>query len=74
MTSNALRDAAAAASADGFHVGTLLMYVGGALLLAFFSSLGLIARMRERRLDQKRARDAAAVRPPDPGASDPPRP
>ena len=47
--------AAGTADAGGFSVGTLLMYVGGAILLAFFCSLGFIARIREHRLEQRRA-------------------
>ena len=45
-----------ASSTDGFNLGTLLMFVGGAVLLAFFCSLGLIARIRERRLELRRDR------------------
>ena len=48
---------AAVSSADdsGFSIGMLLMYIGGALLLAFFCSLGFIARIRENRLEERRA-------------------
>lgn len=42
------------ASSDGFDVGTLLLYVGGAVLLAFFCSIGLIARIRENRISERR--------------------
>lgn len=42
------------ASSDGFDVGTLLLYVGGAVLLAFFCSIGLIARIRGNRISERR--------------------
>jgi hypothetical protein len=58
MTSARL--AAAVTSSDGgFNVGTLLMFVGGAVLLAFFCSIGVIARMRENRLEARRQAVAA---------------
>ncbi|MET3804624.1 cell division protein FtsW (lipid II flippase) [Nakamurella sp. UYEF19] len=44
------------------NVGTLLLFVGGAILLAFFCSLGLIARIREHRIEERKelARRSAA--------------
>lgn len=48
-------------SSGGFNVGTLLLFIGGAILLAFFCSIGVIARMRENRLE---ARRQAAVNDP----------
>lgn len=57
MTSMAL----AQSSGDtGFSFGTLLLFVGGAVLLAFFCSIGLIARMREHKIDQRKEAAAAA--------------
>lgn len=41
---------AANSGGGGFNLGTLLMFVGGALLLAFVSSIGIIARIRDNRL------------------------
>jgi hypothetical protein len=41
-------------SSGGFNVGTLLLFIGGAILLAFFCSIGVIARMRENRLEARR--------------------
>lgn len=37
----------------GFTWGTLLLFVGGAIMLAFFCSLGLIARLREHKIEQR---------------------
>lgn len=48
---------AAADAAGGFSWQTLLTFVGAAILLAFFSSLGILARLRERRIQDRR--DAA---------------
>lgn len=46
---------------DGtFNVGTLLLFVGGAILLAFFCSIGVIARLRENRLSERREKAAKA--------------
>lgn len=45
---------AAADAGNGFSWKTLLTFVGGAILLAFFSSLGIIARIRERRNEQRK--------------------
>jgi len=53
--------AAQAVDDSGFSLGTLALYVGGAALLAFFCSIGLIARIRENKLQQR----AAARREPD---------
>ncbi len=52
---NHLARATADTGTGGFDLRTLLLFVGGAVLLAFFSSLGLIARIREHRLEQRRA-------------------
>jgi hypothetical protein len=42
-------------SADGaLNVRTLLLFLGGAVLLAFFSSIGIIARMRENRIEERK--------------------
>ena len=42
------------ATADtGFSFGTLLLFIGGAIMLAFFCSLGLIARIREHKIEQR---------------------
>ncbi len=55
VTNSAVLALAQQASSDGgFNVGTLLLFVGGALLLAFFCSIGVIARMRENRLEARR--------------------
>jgi hypothetical protein len=43
-----------------FNVGTLLLFVGGAILLAFFCSIGVIARLRENRLTERRETAAKA--------------
>ncbi|SDO47931.1 hypothetical protein SAMN04515671_1070 [Nakamurella panacisegetis] len=53
---------AAADDGGGFSIGTLLMYIGGAILLAFFCSLGLIARIRDRRVEQRRVSAASRSR------------
>lgn len=46
---------------DGtFNIGTLLIFVGGAILLAFFCSIGVIARLRENRLTERRETAAKA--------------
>jgi len=46
---------------DGtFNIGTLLLFVGGAILLAFFCSIGVIARLRENRLTERRETAAKA--------------
>lgn len=55
--------AVAADTDSGFNLGTLLMFVGGAILLAFFCSLGLIARLREHRLEQRREAAKSAASP-----------
>jgi hypothetical protein len=54
--------AAAAQPDDGgsVSIGTLLLYVLGALALALFSSLGILARMRDRAVERKREERAAA--------------
>ena len=56
MTTTAVMSAAvlAAADADGFSWKTLLTFVGAAILLAFFSSLGIIARLRDRRIEERK--------------------
>ncbi|GAA2012733.1 hypothetical protein JL107_06130 [Nakamurella flavida] len=63
MTTPMLTDAAhvvhgwAAAAPDGgggFSWGTLLLFIGGAFLLAVVSGLGILARMRDRRHEQRR--------------------
>jgi amino acid transporter len=45
---------AAADAAGGFSWKTLLTFVGAAILLAFFSSLGIIARLRDRRMEERK--------------------
>ncbi len=45
---------------SGFSVGTLLLFVGGAILLAFFCSIGIIARIRENRLAERKETAAKA--------------
>ncbi len=45
---------------SGFSVGTLLLFIGGAILLAFFCSIGIIARIRENRLAERREAAAKA--------------
>jgi len=44
----------------GFNLGTLLMFVGGAILLAFFCSIGVIARLREHRLEERKLAERAS--------------
>jgi len=51
----------------GFNFGTFLMFVGGAVLLAFFCSIGIIARMRENRLEARRQQKASPPPPSSPG-------
>ncbi len=63
--------AAQQAGDGGFNVGTLLLFVGGAIVLAFFSSIGVIARMRENRLEARR--QARQSQPTVSPAGDPPR-
>ena len=46
----------------GFSLANLLLFVGGAILLAFFCSIGLIARMREHKIEQRREAAAKAAR------------
>lgn len=55
---------AAAQTADdnGFNIGTLLLFVGGAVLLAFFCSIGLIARIREHRIEERKETAAKAAK------------
>ena len=53
---------AAADAAGGFSWKTLLTFVGAAILLAFFSSLGIIARLRDRRLEDRRVAQRALER------------
>ena len=50
----------------GISIGTLLLFVGGAILLAFFCSIGVIARMRENRLESRRQEklSASTTQPP----------
>lgn len=58
-----LQLAAAVAGDDGgFHIGTLLLYVGGAIMLAFFCSLGLIARLRDNRIQERTDAAVAAAK------------
>ena len=45
---------AAADATGGFSWKTLLTFVGAAILLAFFSSIGILARLRERRIEDRR--------------------
>ena len=50
-----LSAAPAAPDGDGgFSWGTLLLFVGGAFLLAVVSGLGILARMRDRRHEMRR--------------------
>lgn len=49
-------------SDGGFSIGTLLLFVGGAILLAFFCSIGLIARIREHRIEERKEAAAKAAR------------
>lgn len=44
---------AAADASGGFSWKTLLVFVGAAIMLAFFSSLGIIARIRDRRIEDR---------------------
>jgi hypothetical protein len=53
---------AAADAAGGFSWKTLLIFVGAAIMLAFFSSLGIIARMRDRRIEDRREAERARIR------------
>ena len=50
---------AATDAAGGFSWKTLLIFVGAAIMLAFFSSLGIIARMRDRRIEDRQAAELA---------------
>lgn len=52
----------AASAAGGFSWKTLLTFVGAAILLAFFSSLGIIARIRDRRIEARREAQQAHER------------
>ena len=60
---------AAADAAGGFSWKTLLTFVGAAILLAFFSSIGIIARLRDRRIEdrkeaaERQRREAARPQP-----------
>ena len=59
MMSVLLAAAAEATDAGGaVNIGTLLLFIGGAILLAFFCSIGVIARMRENRLERRRQEKA----------------
>jgi hypothetical protein len=60
MTSTILATAAQAAG-GGVDVGTLLLFIGGAILLAFFCSIGVIARMRENRLEARRQNERSST-------------
>jgi hypothetical protein len=51
---------AAADATGGFSWKTLLIFVGAAIMLAFFSSLGIIARMRDRRIEDRREAQRAS--------------
>ncbi len=53
---------AAADAAGGFSWKTLLTFVGAAVLLAFFSSLGILARIRDRRIEQRKEAQLARER------------
>lgn len=66
MTSTMLAAAVQATDGGGFSVGTLLLFVGGAILLAFFCCIGVIARMRENRLEARRQAklEASRTQPP----------
>ena len=67
MTSAILATAVQATGGGGeVNIGTLLLFIGGAILLAFFCSIGVIARMRENRLEARRQekRSAPTTQPP----------
>ena len=53
MITSALARLAQAAPESGFGVGTLLLIIGGAIMLAFCCSIGVIARIRENRLAER---------------------
>lgn len=53
---------AAADAAGGFSWKTLLIFVGAAIMLAFFSSLGIIARIRDRRIEDRKEAQRAIER------------
>lgn len=53
---------AAADAAGGFSWKTLLIFVGAAIMLAFFSSLGIIARIRDRRIEDRKEAQRAEER------------
>lgn len=53
---------AAVDAGGGFSFKTLLIFVGAAILLAFFSSLGIIARIRDRRIEDRREAQRARER------------
>ena len=53
---------AAADAATGFSWKTLLIFVGAAILLAFFSSIGIIARLRDRRVEERKEAELARLR------------
>ncbi len=69
MWSAAVQPATQSAGDAGFSLGTLLMFVGGAVLLAFFCSIGLIARLRENKI-QERKLQRLQPRSPDPAQPD----
>lgn len=70
VLSQAFLQAARVADEGGFNVRTLLLFIGGAVLLAFFSSIGLIARMREHRVEERKRTDRSASGQVEGGTSD----
>lgn len=60
VVSQAFMQAVQGSDDGGFNVRTLLLFIGGAVLLAFFSSLGLIARMRDHRSEERKRTDRSA--------------
>jgi hypothetical protein len=66
MTPAILAAAVQTTDGGGINIGTLLLFIGGAILLAFFCCIGVIARMRENRLEARRQekRSAPTTQPP----------